>query len=168
MTERILSQTQSVEMGILQRVQAWHFAAKCAVVKFVKPWMSNHFSADQSRVIELISGQGPDFWPCLKLVGLEKSFGRSAFLRCKTSFVEKSLLFRCFRQQFYKTFVAAYFYCSPQDHLEATLFLLLGLIWPADRVWQPWVRVIPGTKQILLATPTKKRPRRRPKARWYD
>jgi len=44
MTERILSQTQSVEMGILQRVQAWHFAAKCAVVKFVKPWMSNHFS----------------------------------------------------------------------------------------------------------------------------
>jgi len=42
------------------------------------------------------------------LVGLEKNFGRFAFYAAKTSSVEKPLLFRCFRQQFYKTFVAAF------------------------------------------------------------
>jgi len=34
----------------------------------------------------------------------------------------------------------------------------VGLIRPADRVWHPWVRVIPGTGQILLAAPTKSGP----------
>ena len=70
--------------------------------------MSNHFP-DSSKGIKLISGQGSVFWSCLKLVGLEKSFGRLTFLRCKSFVCRKSLLFRCFRQQFYKTLVAAYF-----------------------------------------------------------
>jgi len=27
----------------------WHFATKCAAVKFVKPWMSNHFSEQRDH-----------------------------------------------------------------------------------------------------------------------
>jgi len=45
-----------------------------------------------------------------------------------------------------------------QNHLGATLFLLVGLIRPADSAWHPWVRVIPGTREILLAAPTKSGP----------
>jgi len=60
------------------------------------------------------------------LVGLEKSFGRSAFLRCKTSSVEKSLLFRCFRQQFYKTFVAAYFLLFPSRSSRGHIIPVTG------------------------------------------
>ena len=52
--------------------------------------MSNHFSSDQSRSVKPISVQGPHFWPCVKLVGLEKSFGRLTFLRCK-SFVYRKI-----------------------------------------------------------------------------
>ena len=35
------------------------------------PCLSSHFSSDSSRGIKLISAQGPDFWSCLKFVGLE-------------------------------------------------------------------------------------------------
>jgi len=34
----VLSQEESAEMGALRKFQAWHFATKCAAVKFVKPW----------------------------------------------------------------------------------------------------------------------------------
>ena len=70
--------------------------------------MSNHLY-NQSRVIKLISAQGPDFWPCLRLVGLEKTFGCLIFHAAKAFSVQRSLLFRCFQPQFYKTVVATHF-----------------------------------------------------------
>jgi len=42
MTERIMSQIQAAEIRFLRRVTMRHFAAKCAVVKSVKPWISRH------------------------------------------------------------------------------------------------------------------------------
>jgi len=31
-------------MGFCEEFTLWHFATRCSAVKFVKPWMSNHFS----------------------------------------------------------------------------------------------------------------------------
>jgi len=66
---------QAAEMGFLRRVHGVTFRDKVRSCKICKALYVEPISSDQSRDIKLISGQGPDFWPCLKLVGLEKSFG---------------------------------------------------------------------------------------------
>jgi len=33
-------------MGFCVEFTVWHFATKCAAVKFVNPWMSSHFSSE--------------------------------------------------------------------------------------------------------------------------
>ena len=43
MTERKLSHVQAAEMGFCQEFTVWHFATKCAAVKFIKPWILSHF-----------------------------------------------------------------------------------------------------------------------------
>ena len=45
MTEITLSQEQAAEMGFLEST-VWHFATKCAAVKFAETWMWNHFSSE--------------------------------------------------------------------------------------------------------------------------
>jgi len=43
MSERTLSQVQAVTMGFYEKFMGWHFATKCAAVKFVKTRTSIHF-----------------------------------------------------------------------------------------------------------------------------
>ena len=57
MTERVLSQVQAAQMGFCKESRVWHFATKCAVLKFVKPWMSSHFSESRDSCV------GSDVWP---------------------------------------------------------------------------------------------------------
>jgi len=41
MNEKILSQAQAERLSFCEEFTLWHFAMKCATVKFVKPWMSS-------------------------------------------------------------------------------------------------------------------------------
>jgi len=43
MTERMLSKCKQQWLYFCEEFVVWHFATKCAIVKFVKPWMSSHF-----------------------------------------------------------------------------------------------------------------------------
>jgi len=45
-TEKVLSEGQAAGCFFCEKSTTWHFATKCAAVKFVKPWMLNHFSTE--------------------------------------------------------------------------------------------------------------------------
>jgi len=47
MTEKELFKVKAAEMGFCEKFTVWHFATKCAAVKFVKPWMSSSFSVSR-------------------------------------------------------------------------------------------------------------------------
>ena len=50
--ESAMSQMQQQRWDFCEGLTAWHLTTKCAVVKFIKPWMSSHFS--QSRDLSYI------------------------------------------------------------------------------------------------------------------
>ena len=49
MTERVMSQVKAAEMGYLWIIHGVTLRTKRAAMKFVKPWIYNHFSATMAR-----------------------------------------------------------------------------------------------------------------------